>query len=541
MARMIPPVISATAPEAEKKVYARLRDALPDDYIVFHSFDLLTPAHKGHLVDGEIDFLILFPNGDLLVLEVKGGVIDFDCTAKKWLQNGKPIKFDPFGQVKTNKYAIRDFLRRRLNKEPWCAYGHCVCFPDETKDLTELPSGAEKAILLNHHSLPYIREAVEGAMDAFREKGSRRLSAGEIDDIRNTLMPVFEGGFDLSDKLALAERRIFSLTEEQCRMLEFIRNQRRVLIQGCAGSGKSVMAIKKARELASDPKCCVLLLAWNEMISDRLTAAVDDLPNVTAINYHGFCLAQLRAAGCLPEPRPDDPRYWDEELPNAFNRLLTATPLLFDAVIVDEGQDFRAAYWRTIDALVRPDGWFYIFFDPGQNVRDISANFPVTASPFVLQENCRNTQRICTALAKHAPFAIISHDRLPAGEDVVEVVEPLPEGRRKRLGEILDQLVNKQGITTDRIVIIGGHSLANTCLGGDPQAGKFTVTDSGESGPLTVCYYTYLKFKGCEADAVILLDVDSKDPRWNREGLYTAMSRAKHLLYIIYETPFGRR
>ena len=533
MAQMIPPVISAVAPEAEKKVYARMRDALPDEYIIFHSFDMLTPTYKGRLVDGEIDFLILFPSGDLLVLEVKGGVIDYDCTAKKWLQNGNPIKFDPFGQAKTNKYAIRDFLRRRLKKEPGCEYGHCVCFPDETKDLTELPSGAEKAILLNHHSLPYIREAVDGAMDAFREKGSRRLSAGEIDDIRNTLMPVFEGGFDLSDKLALAERRIFSLTDEQCQTLDFIRNHRRVLIQGCAGSGKSVMAVKKARELAADPACRVLLLAWNEMISDRLTAAVGDLPNVTAMNYHGFCLAQLRTAGRLPEPRPDDPRYWDEDLPNAFDRLLKNTPLLFDAVIVDEGQDFRAAYWRTIDALVKPDGWFYIFFDPGQNVRDISASFPITTSPFVLQKNCRNTQRICAALATHAPSAIVSHEGLPAGEDVVEIMEPTPEGRRKALGEILNRLVNKQGIRTDRIVIIGGHSLAHTCLGSNPQVGKFTVTDSGEPEPLAVCYYTYLKFKGCEADAVILLDVDSKDSRWNREGLYTAMSRAKHLLFVL--------
>lgn len=118
----------------------------------------------------------------------------------------------------------------------------------------------------------------------------------------NALMPVFEGGFDISDKLALAERRIFSLTEEQCRTLDFIRNHRQVLIQGCAGSGKSVMAVKKTRELAADPKCRVLLLAWNEMISDRLAAAVSDLPNVTAMNYHGFCLAQLRAAGQSPNP-----------------------------------------------------------------------------------------------------------------------------------------------------------------------------------------------------------------------------------------------
>ena len=48
-----------------------------------------------------------------------------------------------------------------------------------------------------------------------------------------------------------------------------------------------------------------------------------------------------------------------------------------------------------------------------------------------------------------------------------------------------------------------------------------------------VPYYTYMKFKGCEAKVVILLDVDENDPRWDRAGLYTAMSRAIHRLIIL--------
>ena len=63
--------------------------------------------------------------------------------------------------------------------------------------------------------------------------------------------------------------------------------------------------------------------------------------------------------------------------------------------------------------------------------------------------------------------------------------------------------------------------------------GNFRVTEMMEDGPDVIHYHTYMKFKGCEADAVILLDVDKTDPRWDATALYTAASRAKHLLYFI--------
>jgi DNA helicase IV len=42
-----------------------------------------------------------------------------------------------------------------------------------------------------------------------------------------------------------------------------------------------------------------------------------------------------------------------------------------------------------------------------------------------------------------------------------------------------------------------------------------------------------MKFKGCEADAVILLDVDPSDSRWSDRAVYTTASRAKHVLYVV--------
>jgi hypothetical protein len=75
--------------------------------------------------------------------------------------------------------------------------------------------------------------------------------------------------------------------------------------------------------------------------------------------------------------------------------------------------------------------------------------------------------------------------------------------------------------------------LAHTCLARDPHLGNFTVVEGQSTKPNTIKYYTYMKFKGCESVVVILLDVDPADERWSGKGLYTGMSRAKQLLYVV--------
>jgi len=102
------------------------------------------------------------------------------------------------------------------------------------------------------------------------------------------------------------------------------------------------------------------------------------------------------------------------------------------------------------------------------------------------------------------------------------------------VGKILHDLVNNKGIEPHRIVILGAHSMENTCIGSNPVIGMFRITETPEEGPNVINYRTYMKFKGCEADAVIIIDVDPADDRWaHHAALYTAISRAKHLLYVL--------
>jgi len=534
MARMIPASLPVhTRSSAEKRLFHVLHEVLDDSFTVFHSFDLLVQSKQGRFIDGEIDFLIFQPGLGFLVLEVKGGLIRYEGEEGTWYQNDRPMKMSPFGQAEDSKYKLQGFLKKRLGHVPGCTFAHAVCFPDVYTELQALPSGADTRICITGQQLGQISKLVPEIIRLFRSSQDRPKTAEDSERIRQVLMPHCEYGTSLRDRIGQAEEVLFRLTENQCRLLDFISLHRRALIEGCAGSGKTVMAVKKARELA-EQGYQVLLLSYNVMIGEQLATAVSDLKNVTATNYHRFCMEHLRRSGISLGPA-DGADFWQHEVPEAFAALMKKEPLKYNAIIVDEGQDFRTEYWVTITEMVEDDGFFYIFYDPDQNLFGGDLVFPIDKEPFILSENCRNTRSIFEKLKPHAKREMRLNPEAPGGEAVTEYTIRDPHVRRRQLGKILHDLVNNKGMERQRIVILGAHSVNHTCIGDNPMVGNFHISEQTEDGPNVIHYHTYMKFKGCEADAVIMIDVDTEDERWaNPEAPYTAVSRAKHVLYILY-------
>jgi superfamily I DNA and RNA helicase len=220
-----------------------------------------------------------------------------------------------------------------------------------------------------------MQEKILDICNSFAGSDIKHVSKRDTEEITQLIMPYCEYGTSLADRIGQAEQMLFSLTENQCRMLEFIYKHHYALIEGCAGSGKTVMAIKKAKELAQEGKS-VLLLAYNQMIGNYLSTSVRNSKNIVACTYHKFCRDCLQKAGMLPE-QMEGQEYWEKVLPEAFASLIQAKPMKYDAVIVDEGQDFRLEYWRTITELVKDDGYFYIFYDPDQNIYGTDMELPI--------------------------------------------------------------------------------------------------------------------------------------------------------------------
>ncbi|MCB9210927.1 MAG: NERD domain-containing protein [Ignavibacteriales bacterium] len=533
MALMIPSECSETTlSTAEIDLFFTLRSSFDDEWTIFHSFNMLARNRENKIIDTEIDFLFYHHALGILVLEVKGGQIKFE--KGDWYQNNIKMKLGPDTQARLNKYNVIKYLEKYLNGELPISIGHAVCFPDYYGDLDKLPSSIYNIVISGYH-MPHLNNIVVSIMKQYKSKDIRPLDKFLARTIRNALMPIFEFGSSLNDIFGQEERRIFQLTEKQIELLGFISEYKKALIRGCAGSGKTIMAVKKAKELAANGQS-VLMLCYNKMLCEALAKELDNQrEKITVSTYHDFCIDELVRAKYDLDFDNKSGDFWTIEIPEMFLKLLETKSIKYDAVIVDEGQDFREEYWISINDLIAEDGFYYIFYDPDQNLYDTKILPPQLSTPFILSQNCRSTKKIFEAIKPYSESDIKIGETSPTGVEVKEFSESNSILRRKHLSQVLHELIVEQSLKESQIVILGAHSLKNTCIGSDNKIGQFIISENVLPSKQVIPYYTFMKYKGLESDVVILLDVDANDLRWKRKSaLYTAMSRAKHLLYIFY-------
>jgi superfamily I DNA and RNA helicase len=310
-------------------------------------------------------------------------------------------------------------------------------------------------------------------------------------------------------------------------MLNFIDAHKKATIRGCAGAGKSILAVKKAKRLAKRGNE-VLFLVFNKLIAKRVAKECEDYENIKVTHFHGLCLETLGVS------KKETSEFWNVELPEMFFEHLIANPMKFDAVIVDEAQDFREGYWDSIPDLVKKDGWFYIFYDPDQNLFDTKLKIPDLGEEFLLTTNCRNSHHIFDEIKNMASVEIFSADT-PEGAPVEKYSAKSANDARNILSKILYDLIENESVPNSNIVILGAHHMPHSSIGDDCHIKTFTIVEKGElSNNKCVEYHTLYSFKGCDSDVVIILDYNKNDKLWaNGAALYTAMSRAIFKLCII--------
>lgn len=202
---------------------------------------------------------------------------------------------------------------------------------------------------------------------------------------------------DVSDQLRKQfsdlNQRISSLTEDQYQVLNLLRYYRRISVAGCAGSGKTLVAVQKA--ILLDKAGLRTLIVCH---SRNLAAYIRTLVNGTGITVFDFTswVNQLIGQGydtSTAWSQYEEPT--EDELSTAFDNLL-ASNQRYEAIIVDEGQDFREEWWLIVEAaLISPEyGTLYIFHDDNQALLPFRSTYPVTAAPVILSKNCRNAGEI---------------------------------------------------------------------------------------------------------------------------------------------------
>ena len=303
---------------------------------------------------------------------------------------------------------------------------------------------------------------------------------------------------------------------------------------------KRSLALEKARRIIDrEPDKKVLIVCYNKVLA-KFLRSISPFPEATSIHhFHGLCSLFCNKASIeLPQPDPhaNRDRYFENDLPDALLDSLEIVEERYDAIIVDEGQDFHRSWWLPLLELLDDpeEGMVYIFFDDNQTIYRKESNFPFQIPPVSLDENCRNTRQIHSEVMKYYKGVTEPHPLGPEGRKPELVTFASNELEPQVVADILKRLIKKDSVSVQDITILTpfqeqkskwktGNVLANHLITWD--------LDDSDIHSKIFCS-TIHSFKGLESPVVFLTETSGIWGSNKDELLYVATSRANSHLVV---------
>ncbi len=509
----------------EMKVYEALR-SLSDQYVVFYSLSWVGINENRTI--GEADFVVLHPCKGVLVIEVKSGEIEYKNG--EWIQKNTHMKnakrIDPLGQARKSQFELLDRLLKsdcdfRLPMMCYCAWFPSVEMPDEGL----LPPEAAKEIVLDEKSLDNPEKAINSCFEYWKKKHrSVRLNQRQFQEVVDTLCPHFHVVPKLKTREEELDSSYIQLTNQQAALLDFLEEQQTAVVHGLAGTGKTVLAVEKAKRLASENEP-VLFLCYNSFLRDVLKDN-NAIPNVTFHNAHSLAFEIMG-----PSDAPIDVALskFEDYLEETFDE----DSWRYGNIIVDEGQDLDDRLLNRLYELVqKKHGCFYVFYDRNQY---IMKNQPPqwienAECRLVLHKNCRNTAEVFRTSCSIMGLEKVSYNEIHGEIPAVKFYQTASE--MEAIVSDFMKRVTEEGLLPEDVVVLTAKTVEKSWLDVTKEYGGRRLSLTME--PDKVLFTTIRKFKGLEAEAILIIDVpmSSLAAQENRRLLYVGSSRAKNLLNI---------
>lgn len=387
---------------AEVKVYDLLASSLDSGWVVFYSRPWLGLTPSGEEKDGECDFVVMHPAFGYLTIEVKGGAISYDPATDQWTSTDRnkirhKIK-NPVQQAVSSKHQLLDKVKlMRTWPGRFIRARHGVVFTDTITPPRMLGPDSPPEIFCCRDGLGDLAGWIRGRLSEgnFDELGSEGIRAFE-----DLLASPFTLRVPLGNYLDDDEQVIDSLTPQQFHILDAVGHLTRVAAGGGAGTGKTILAMEDAVRLSRKGlKTCLICR------SDPLAAHIRERlakvePAIGVWSISELC-RDLAGQAHVTYPVSADIEAGIECLISAIR----VDPTLgFDAVIVDEAQDFRTHWWIAIEELLSRAGsaCLHAYFDTNQSIYgDLSGELAAfRIVPVHLTRNLRNTRCIHDAATK---------------------------------------------------------------------------------------------------------------------------------------------
>lgn len=503
---------------------------LPEEYYVFHSFEIVT-IKDGRVLESETDFVVFHPKKGLICLEAKAGQVKYENGYWQY-GSGKRMKHDgPYIQAKRNKWYLKDYmidhgLEYECNS---CKKLHAVWFPDipESHLMDEtLPGEGDIRITLTADSFGHIQECIDKIFEfEGQDKSITNLSEKSVQKILERVLAPSFNLISLQQVELERNKSVFKrMLREQAALLNYLDEQNHAIINGFAGTGKTVMAVEKARRHSENGEK-VLFLCYNAFLNEHLRTT-----------YHYSHVSFYTVAGLSQKfCKKVDYKALQEKLIEMFSEGLFP----YQHVIIDEGQDFGKEEIDEVEIidLLRENiieneegnGTFYLFYDKNQMVHSKNAPKYIEEADckLTLYRNCRNTENIA-----FTSLRLLGSDKMPKlYPDAVR--GDLPELGFCSTKEDMIALLNSE---IDKYIDDGFHSITVlTCKTEESSIIADCCIDSKYNYKRGyVRFTTCRKFKGLESDVIIVIDID-KDT-FSDEGeqlMYVGTSRARFKLTCI--------
>ena len=551
MVTFIPPYMGEEIKSnAEKKMYDVLQELDMEDAYVLHSLGL--PRHQSKIY-GEIDFVVVCKRG-VACLEIKGGRVE--CRDGKWFftdrygtERQKPE--GPFAQVTGNMFSLITELKNKFPNNPHMKNVLVACgvvFPD-----IEFRSTSQEIIqeIIYDNSTEGITDYINNVFDYWEGRQHRepsKLSPNDVKEIVNYLRGNFVFVPTLNDRLNNIEKRLVRLTTEQVQIMNALDVNQHLLIDGNAGTGKTLLATEFAKRKAEQGQK-VLFLTFNKNLANNVNRHLLEQSNIKVINIHALFGEYVTVDTVKMSQNPQ--KYFSDELPEQFFEWVNnlepeqLDKLKFDVIVMDEGQDIiKPAYLYSLDILLKDGldkGKWAIFYDEMQNIynpdfddgMELINSYPCTK--FKLFVNCRNTVQIGTFSSKVSGIEMkeFLHEN---GEEVHKVSYTDLTDFKKKISEIIKNLRAEKVDMTD-VVFLTPKKYSNSMLS-KIEYKVNTLGDEFDDKSILPRYSTIQGFKGLDSKIIILTDVEEISKKNFSKFMYIAGTRARTLLYVVASEKF---